>query len=240
MKKILALISSFLLPVSLQAATLVGEFPKEVTVGDRVELQVQVQPDEEIYTVLADLSFPTDILDVVRVEGEKVWIPLTKETYDAVDEANGVVRKTYGYPGGIATSTPVFSIVFQATAEGGGTISFTSKSNVLTADGKDVFTTAPSVPVTVVAKPVPVAEPVTQAPTPPLFETDEAIVPVQHAVVEPLDVVSNTNTLGRTQAAAAINSLVIPPEAYLIGLLLLFSGIAITGLVMVLRNKRRS
>jgi hypothetical protein len=84
------------------------------------------------------------------------WLALTQPGYDSIDNTNGVLIKTAGYPGGFSSSANFGTVSFYAKKTGSGTIKIgdsslafqASSQSAITGSGTSFAVTAPVVPVT--------------------------------------------------------------------------------------------
>lgn len=118
--------------------------------GQRFTLSPQfISTEGKNYTVRAEVKYPADIVSVTGFEFEKGWMPLTQPGYDAIDNGNGVLIKTGGYPSGFIGKTTLGKISFVAKRAGVATISFGANTLVLDESGANVWTTGSATEVTV-------------------------------------------------------------------------------------------
>lgn len=129
------LIVIFLLAISpVEAATTFGLYPLKVSVqeGQTFKLAVNLNPNsQKNYTVKVNVKFPADLVSVSSWQFAGTWQPLSQSGYDLIDNNNGSLIKTAGYPGGLDKSATFGTITFKAKKNGTGTISFAGGSMAL-------------------------------------------------------------------------------------------------------------
>lgn len=226
MIRIGALIAVFILPLSMHAATFGISSPTAGEMGQTRSFVVTVYPaGETIYSVQADLLFDTAVLDILSVEYASGWLPLTQSGYDEINESQGVIVKTAGYPGGVNTPTVFATITTRLTGTGTGAVRTTSDTQVLNAESENVYTGNASG--SVVIRAVPVAPAVSSEPTP-----EETVS------IEPDTVSVRANTGDEAQLAAAGTAAGDFPfyPFGLIALALLIGVGALIGMIIALRR----
>lgn len=129
------LIIAFLLSVTpVEAATTFGLYPLKISVqeGQTFKLAVNLNPNnQKNYTVKINVKFPADLVSVSSWQFAGAWQPLSQSGYDLIDNNNGSLIKTAGYPGGLDKSATFGTITFKAKKTGTGTISFAGGSMAL-------------------------------------------------------------------------------------------------------------
>ncbi|MDD5060964.1 MAG: cohesin domain-containing protein [Candidatus Marinimicrobia bacterium] len=142
------------------AATTVSLAPVNVAVeeGQEFNLAVSVNPQSvENYTVKLEIKYPADTLEVGSFAFGSGWMPLAQSGYDSIDNNNGVLIKTAGYPGGINSDVSFGTIVFKAKKSGNANIQVTGNSLALDANNLNVIGGLP-VETSVAITPVVVSE----------------------------------------------------------------------------------
>ncbi|HQU07873.1 MAG TPA: cohesin domain-containing protein [Candidatus Paceibacterota bacterium] len=159
-----ALVLSFVLPAAAFAAS-VGLSPASVSVkpGEVFTVTVLANPaGAHVYTVRANISFNPSLVSVTNFAFAPKWIQLTQPGYDAIDNTNGSLIKTAGYPGGITNPTVLGTATFTAKKAGTAAITATNQSLLLDANGKNALSGTQglvSVVVTVPPTPTPAPKP---------------------------------------------------------------------------------
>lgn len=195
-----------------------------VVKGQNVSIVIHVDPTgSKLYTVKSSVSFPASLLEMTSFTQSASWVPLSMTGYDSVDNSNGVVVKTAGYPSGFSNVTTFGTLVFRAKESGTAIISVANVSFAYDAQSKNtlsgtqgsavVTVTAPVIapaPVPTVTKPViatssatvtgTVTKSTTTTPTEPAF-TERVVEPQPAAVA--LSSLSNIFTLGTGSAVVA-------------------------------------
>lgn len=136
------------------AATTVSFSPASVstTQGKSFNVTVTVNPQGvSNYTEKIELNYPADILQVNSFSFASNWMALSQSGYDLVDNANGVLIKTAGYPGGLSSAVTFGTVSFYAKKAGSGTIKVGSGALALDANNQNVLSGTPGVSVVVAA-----------------------------------------------------------------------------------------
>ena len=161
----LVMLGIAVLATPVLAATIVSFSPANVSVsqGKTFNVAVAVNPQGvNNYTAKIQLDYPADVLEIKSFTLGSNWMALVQPGYDLIDNTNGVLIKTGGYPGGLSSSATFGTISFYAKKAGSGTIKVGSGALALDANNQNVLSGTPSVSVVVTA---PVSAPATpQAP----------------------------------------------------------------------------
>jgi len=168
----LATLGVIVLAMPALAATTVSLSPASVNVvsGKSFNVVVAVNPQgASNYTEKIELDYPADLLQVKSFSLGSNWMALSQTGYDLIDNTNGKLIKTAGYPGGISSSATFGTISFYAKKAGSGTIKLGSGSLALDANNQNVLSGAPSISVAITA---PASVPA--APSAPAAETPAA------------------------------------------------------------------
>ncbi len=107
------------------AATIAVLSPANLNInkGQNFNVSVSVNPQgTNNYAEKLVVNYPADILEETSFSFGSAWIALTQPGYDTVDNSNGILIKTAGYPGGISSSIPFGTISFHAKKAGNGNI----------------------------------------------------------------------------------------------------------------------
>lgn len=146
--KILAILFStfyFLTAGSALAATLsLSPANVSVTQGQTFSMSVALNPQGQAsYTVKVELSYPAALLEVQSFTFANGWLPLTQSGYDLVDNTNGRLIKTAGYPGGVSGPSTFGTVSFRAKTSGSGNIALTANSLAFDANSQNTLTSLP-------------------------------------------------------------------------------------------------
>ena len=150
----LATLGVIVLAMPALAATTVSLSPASVNVvsGKSFNVVVAVNPQgASNYTEKIELDYPADLLQVKSFSLGSNWMALSQTGYDLIDNTNGKLIKTAGYPGGLSSSATFGTISFYAKKAGSGTIKLGSGSLALDANNQNVLSGAPQVAFTVTA-----------------------------------------------------------------------------------------
>jgi len=150
----LAALGVIVLAMPALAATTVSLSPVNISVtsGKNFNVVIAVNPQgASNYTEKIELDYPADLLQVKSFSLGSNWMALSQTGYDLIDNTNGKLIKTAGYPGGISSSATFGTVSFYAKKAGSGTIKLGSGSLALDANNQNVLSGAPQVAFTVTA-----------------------------------------------------------------------------------------
>ena len=150
----LATLGVIVLAMPALAATTVSLSPVNISVtsGKNFNVVIAVNPQgASNYTEKIELDYPADLLQVKSFSLGSNWMALSQPGYDLIDNTNGVLIKTAGYPGGLSSSATFGTVSFYAKKAGSGTIKLGSGSLALDANNQNVLSGAPQVAFTVTA-----------------------------------------------------------------------------------------
>ncbi|MCH7552011.1 FeoB-associated Cys-rich membrane protein, partial [Patescibacteria group bacterium] len=168
------------------------------------------------YTVKTELRYPADLLEVKLFTFTNSWMPIAQPGYDLIDNTNGTLIKTAGYPGGVSSTVTFGTVSFLAKKSGNGTITLNKNSFALDANNQHVLSGTPAVSFNITAPASVPTQPSTQPTVTPSPESEEPAVtdtvtlqPTEQPVSQPaqnlflatiLSAVGNTLTLGTGSA----------------------------------------
>ncbi|MBU2082105.1 cohesin domain-containing protein, partial [Patescibacteria group bacterium] len=182
------------------AATTVSFSPVSVSTasGKTFNVTISVNPQNVAnYTEKIELTYPADILEVRAFNFSGSWMPLAQPGYDLIDNANGKLIKTAGYPGGLSSLATFGTVSFYAKKTGSAVIKLGSGSLALDANNQNVISGAPEVSVTVSAPViVPVEGPTTEPTTEPIVEEPIAQQPAETQQISLIAALGVIITLG--------------------------------------------
>ena len=124
------------------ASTIISFTPVSVSArqGQAFTIAIGVNPQGvKNYTVKLELDYPADLLEVGSFVFAGTWMPLSQSGYDLIDNTNGVLIKTAGYPGGLSSATTFGTVSFYAKKSGSGIINLDSSSFALDANNQNVL-----------------------------------------------------------------------------------------------------
>jgi len=195
----LVILSAAVLATPVLAATTVSFSPANVSVSQGKTFSVTVAIDPQgvsNYTAKIQLDYPADVLEIKSFTLGSNWMALAQPGYDLIDNTNGVLIKTGGYPGGLSQTANFGTVSFYAKKVGSGTIKLGNGALALDANNQNVLSGAPSVSVAVTA---PVSAPATpQTPTTPVETPATPQQPVEQPITQPV--------VAQTSLAAAIGN----------------------------------
>ncbi len=97
--------------------------------GQNFNVTVSVNPNgAKNYAEKVEVDFPADLLQVNSFTLGNTWMAMTQSGYDQVDNTNGVLIKTAGYPAGVSANTVFGTISFQAKKAGNAVIKIGNNS----------------------------------------------------------------------------------------------------------------
>lgn len=121
----------FALPALAFASTTASFNPNETSVALGEEFTVTVYIDSHGTKDFAEklkINYPADLVEVRSFTQAPVWMSLNQPGYDLIDNTNGVLLKSAGYPNGFSTSTKYGAIVFKTLKSGNGKITLNNES----------------------------------------------------------------------------------------------------------------
>jgi hypothetical protein len=149
-------------------------------IGKTFNLTVSLNPGaDKNTTIKMEIKFPADLLQVNSFSFGNTgsWIALAQPGYDLIDNTNGVLIKTAGYPGGVASQLVFGTVNFTTKKAGNGKIQIGANSLALDGNNKNTLTAAPVETNVVIAAPKPV-EPVTTGQTEGVVAGEKTTAPV--------------------------------------------------------------
>ena len=137
-----------------------------VNEGQNFNVIVSVNPQNvSNYTEKIELNYPADLIEARSFSFGNSWTPLSQQGYDLIDNTNGVLIKTAGYPGGISSSAIFGTVSFFAKKAGTGAIKLGSNSLAFDVNSQNVLSGMPEISVKIAAlaaSPVPLEPTVSQ------------------------------------------------------------------------------
>jgi len=230
----LAALGVIVLAMPALAATTVSLSPVSVKAvsGKSFNVVIAVNPQGvSNYTEKIELDYPADLLQVKSFSLGSNWMALSQTGYDLIDNTNGKLIKTAGYPGGISSSATFGTVSFYAKKAGSGTIKLGNGSLALDANNQNVLSGTPSVSVAITA---PVSVPA--APSAPAAETPaETEQPAEQPIEQPVAQAPQPSLL-----AAIGGILTLGTGSILLGILVGLIILAIIVYVIYLLRKRKN
>jgi hypothetical protein len=142
----LSMLGAMVLAVPAMAVTTVSFSPVSVSAvsGKTFNVVIVVNPQGVAnYTEKIELTYPADILEVRSFNFGGSWMPLSQTGYDLIDNTNGVLVKTAGYPGGLSSATTFGTVSFYAKKAGSGTITIGNNSLAFEASSQNAISGSP-------------------------------------------------------------------------------------------------
>jgi len=219
-------------------------------VGDTFEADIVISPTESIYTAGIYLEYPANLLKVESFSFASTWMPLSQSEYDSIDNTNGLLVKTAGYPGGVDSPLTLGTATFRVLDSGQATVEFSSDTFALNANNTNVadslgssrltLTTVPSeiVPEEEIVVPEEEITPEEEIVPEEEITPEEEVVPEEEIVSEEEKLVEEKKTFGEIFAAkgllAAMGAL-----PFIQRLALIIVGIIIIGWILFWLIRRR-
>lgn len=171
--------SAFVSPV--MAITDVVLSPTDINVleGESFNIFVSINPQEiKNYTIKMELDFPADLLRVESFEFTDNWLALPEIGYDLIDNNNGKLIKTAGYPGGISAKDNFGVISFVALKTGEGVVKTGDNSLALDMDNRNVIDKKGEISFNIESRPIVLlsTEPIESLETETITEEEQEIV----------------------------------------------------------------
>ena len=112
-------------------------------------LSIYVDPETtSSYTAQANIDFPANLVSIESFTYAASWFPISQPGYDSIDNVNGSMVKTAGYPGGFSSSTLFGTAVVKVKSAGSIDIYVNDKSYVLDVDSNNTLDTYGKVTIT--------------------------------------------------------------------------------------------
>jgi len=180
---ILSTLSVSILVTPALAATTVSFSPASVKVapGQGFNVAITVNPQGvSNYVEKVVLNYPADTLEVKSFSLGNTWMAMTQSGYDLVDNANGVLVKTAGYPSGISSSVVFGTVSFYAKKAGSGTITIGNNSLAFEVNSQSALSGSPmsfiiTAPAVTTPKPTIPTQVVPSQPTTPVQPTEQPV-----------------------------------------------------------------
>lgn len=165
-------------PVSAATTLSLSPLSINITEGKSSVLRVTINPrGVKNYTAKVHLQYPADLLKVKSFTFGSGWMALSQPEYDLIDNTNGVLIKTAGYPGGISKLITFGTVSFSAKKTGKGIIKIGEDSLVLDVANQNVpIVSLAQTSVTIAAPPLPEAE---------VLPPEEEVLPPEEEVLPP-------------------------------------------------------
>ena len=155
---IFAVLFGIFMTSSAMASTNITLVPSTVNVvaGQKVDLTVYTNSNGvKNGTVKVEVKYPADLLQVSSFVQSSTWMSNTETGYDTIDNTNGVLIKTAGYPRGFTSTVSFGTITFTAKKAGVATVEVSNGSLALDASGKNAFSGDSKSIINITTKPVP-------------------------------------------------------------------------------------
>lgn len=116
----------FATAVPIPAKFFVNTFTADV--GQTVEFELKIEGTEAapVYTVISNLEYDKSLLKFNSATAQTGWIPVSPD--DVTDTANGVIKRTAGYPAGLKQLSSIYKYSFTALAPGDAKVNIVGSS----------------------------------------------------------------------------------------------------------------
>ncbi len=173
-----------------------------VTPGKTFTVTVTAEPaGADVYTVRANVSFDPALVQVTGFALAPKWLALSMSGYDSIDNTNGMLIKTAGYPGGITAPTVFGTVTFTAKAAGTAHLSVTGQSMLLDENSKNTLSGTQGATQVTVSAPAPVKAKTTET------KTETATKPTVKSAAVTAVATSSTSTTTATSTVATTSAL---------------------------------
>jgi len=213
-------------------------------VGDTFEANIVISPTEGIYTAGIYLEYPANLLKVESFSFASTWVPLSQSEYDSVDNTNGLLIKTAGYPGGVNSPLTLGTATFRVLDSGQATIKFSSDTFALNINNANVVDSLGSSQLTLTTVPseiVPEEEIAPEEEVAPEEEIapEEEVAPEEEIVGEEEEkLVEEKKSFGEILATEGL-SVAMGTLPLNLKVILIIAGIIIIGLIILRLTRRR-
>ncbi len=190
---IFSAVAALFIAMPAMAATSVSLSPSTINTveGNNFNMLVMVNPQGVgNYTTKLVFNFPADLMEVTSFNFGDGWMPLTQSGYNLVDNTNGTLIKTGGYPAGYTSGVTFGTISFHAKKSGNGAIKVLSTSVSYDANNNNALgSTLPQTTVAISAIPVAPVKTTPTTPTTPVKTTpvvEQPVTPTTPTVEQPV------------------------------------------------------
>ena len=225
-------------PLMATAATLsLSPANASATQGQNFTVNVALNPQSVAnYTVKVELRYPANLLEVRSFTFSNGWIPLTQPGYDSIDNANGTLIKTAGYPGGASLPVTFGTVSFAAKGTGSGNIIVGTNSSAFNANSQNTLSGLPALVSVTVNAPASTSVP-TPAPTPTPLGTPEEPAQSSESIAEGPPQSSEAGLGGKTFLAQVGSVVTLGTNKAIFGIL--FAAVALYAVYAVVKKVRR-
>ena len=116
----------FATAVPVPAKFFVNSFVADVGQTVEFELKVEGTDTAPVYTVISNLDYNKDLLTFKSANTQSGWIAVSPD--DVTDTANGVIKRTAGYPAGLKQLASIYKFSFVAKAPGDAVVNIAGGS----------------------------------------------------------------------------------------------------------------
>jgi hypothetical protein len=141
----------FFAPLAFASTVDLSPATVNIEPGKTFTVQVYINPQSNTYSSKVELKYPADLLQVSSFVINDSWMALKQSGYDAMDNVNGTLLKSGGYPGGFTSKILFGTVTFSAVKAGSATISVGSNTNIPNTSNVNTLTVSPSTVVSIIA-----------------------------------------------------------------------------------------
>lgn len=141
MKHLIIALLAVLSPTAALAASFqIAPASVSAAPGDSVSLSLIAEPaSSNVVSVRAHVVFDPSVLEEESFTYAPGWLSVAESGYDSVENGQGSVIKTAGYPGGITGQTPFATITFRVKSPGESDIGLAGDTAMLDGSGENIF-----------------------------------------------------------------------------------------------------
>lgn len=115
----------------------------ELEKGNQYKINLNLSPGEDkVFTVKCDIMFPPELLEVTAFDLASGWMQLPTQGYDLVDNEEGRLIKSGGYPAGISENVLFGTVEFRAKKSAAGKIIIGGESFALDETNENILSPA--------------------------------------------------------------------------------------------------
>lgn len=232
-KILLVILGAVVLASPALAVTIVSLSPASINVGSGQNFNVSITVNPQgvsNYVEKVELKYPADILEVKSFTLGNAWMALTQPGYDLIDNTNGVLLKSAGYPSGFSSATTFGTVSFYAKKAGNGKITVGNNSLAFEVNSQSSLSGSPvlftiTVPTVTPSKPSTIKNP--------------AVSPSIDS--QPVNAVSDTNTIESTSSAEKVSASILDSTvSFSVKTILLFGLLAIVIFIIIVYGVKKS
>jgi len=130
----------WVMPTLTSANVLLSPSNIDTAPGEVFNIIISIDPQGiKNYTAKTELEYSADLLEVKSFNFGSNWMVLFQEGYDLIDNEQGLLIKSAGYPGGLSSTAIFGTVSFLSKKAGSGTIAIGDNSFVLDSTNQNVI-----------------------------------------------------------------------------------------------------